>query len=71
MSSTQLQKELEVLGIKEAGLAELDAIYGAARTGAFKAGASLLLFASLLALVISLWLPKRKLVEARERVPGQ
>jgi MFS family permease len=64
MSDTQLRTGLLEQGVSEAGIAELNAIYATSRTGAFKAGVSLLIYASLLALVISLWLPKRKLVEA-------
>lgn len=66
MSNTQLQTGLQEAGVAEAGVAELNAIYGVSRTSAFKAGVSLLIYAALLALVISLWLPKRKLVEATE-----
>lgn len=62
MSDTQLQAELEALSVSDAGIAELNEIYAGARTGAFKAGVSLLVYAALLALVIALWLPKRKLV---------
>ena len=68
MSSTQLQEGLEALGVSDAGITEINAIYGLSRTNAFKAGVSLLIYASLLALVIALWLPKRKLVVA-ETVP--
>lgn len=66
MSNTQLQTGLQEAGVAEAGVAELNAIYGVSRTNAFKAGVSLLIYAALLALVISFWLPKRKLVEATE-----
>lgn len=65
MSDTQLAAGLEAAGVSEAGSAELQAIYGVARTEAFRASIALLIFATLLALVIALWLPKRKLVEAQ------
>ena len=39
-------------------------IYALARTDAFRAAISMLVFSALVALVLSLWLPKRKLVEA-------
>jgi MFS family permease len=64
MSNSQLEEVLDEVGMAEAGIAELNEIYGGARTEAFKAGVSLLFYGSLLALVIALWLPRRKLVEA-------
>jgi hypothetical protein len=63
MSSSTLEQGLQDAGVVEAGVQELESIYAAARTEAFAAGVALLVFASLLGLVISFWLPQRKLVE--------
>ncbi|HRV93318.1 MAG TPA: MFS transporter [Anaerolineae bacterium] len=63
ISDTQLEESLTAAGADEAISTELLDIYTSARTGSFKAAVSLLTFFSLLALVLSLWLPKRKLVE--------
>jgi EmrB/QacA subfamily drug resistance transporter len=63
MSDTQLEQALAAAGANEAISIELLYIYNMARTGAFKAAISLLTFFALVALIISLWLPKRKLVE--------
>jgi len=62
MSSTQLDTAMEEAGIGEAAQNELLGIYGLARTEAFQAGVALLIFAGLLGLVLTLGLPKRKLV---------
>jgi ABC-type multidrug transport system permease subunit len=40
-------------------------IYDASRTQAFKAGIVLLIYFALLGLILSLWLPRRKLVEEK------
>jgi hypothetical protein len=57
-------------GLQEAGVQELESIYAAARSEAFAKGVALPVFASLLGLVISFWLPKRKLVEVEAAEPG-
>jgi MFS family permease len=62
MSSTQLEAGLEEAGVGEAARDELLMIYDDARTAAFKAGVALLIFAGLSGLVLTLGLPKRKLV---------
>lgn len=62
MSSSQLNEGMEAAGIGEAEQEELLAIYHLARTQAFKAGISLLIYAGLLGLVFTLGLPMRKLV---------
>jgi hypothetical protein len=64
MSSSALEAGLAEAGIAGAQAEELHTIYGLSRTQAFKAGVGLLVFAALLGLVVSLWLPKRKLVDA-------
>ena len=62
VSNDQLQEMLATAEIDAAISTELLDIYALARTGAFKAAVSMLTFIALLALVQSLWLPKRKLV---------
>lgn len=64
LSNSQAEAALQAAGASQAESDDLLSIYGLARTGAFNAGISLLVFASLLSLVFTLWLPKRKLVEA-------
>ena len=68
MSSSQLHAGLEEAGVDHAVQDELLSIYGLARTDAFKAGVSLLIFAGLLGLVLTLGLSKRKLVEEETAV---
>lgn len=63
MSNTQLEEALVAANAPEAVSTELLNIYGLARTGAFKAAVGLLTFFALMALILSLWLPRRKLVE--------
>jgi fucose permease len=63
MSNTQLQKGLEAAGTDQAMSKEVLNIYDVARTGAFKSGIGLLTYFALFALILSMWLPKRKLVE--------
>ena len=62
MSNSQLQSGLEAAGVGEIVTTVLNSIYSVARTDAFKAGVSLLIYGLLLGLVFSLWLSKRKLV---------
>jgi hypothetical protein len=64
MSDTQMAQGLQQSGAGDAAIELVYEIYGDARMRAFRAGVSLLVYASLLALVIAIWLPKRKLVEA-------
>jgi MFS family permease len=64
MSNTALKDGLEEAGIAAEEAQEIEDIYALSRTEAFQSGVGLLVFASLLGLVISLWLPKRKLVDA-------
>jgi len=64
MSTTQLQEGLEAAGTSEAMSNEILDIYSVSRTVAFKAGIGLLTYFALMALIISMWLPKRKLVES-------
>ena len=45
---------------------ELETIYSESRTQAFHAGVAVLIYAALLGLVITLGLPKRKLVVSQE-----
>ncbi len=70
MSSNQVETGLEAAGADDATSNELLNIYAIARTQAFKAGMSLLTFFALIALVLSLWLPKRKLVDAEIAANG-
>jgi MFS family permease len=64
ISDTQLEEALTAADADEAMSNELLDIYALARTGAFKAAVSMLTFFALVALVLSMWLPKRRLVEA-------
>jgi MFS family permease len=66
MSDTQLGEALAAAGAQEAISIELLDIYTMARTGAFKAAVGLLAFFALMAFILSLWLPKRKLVETEQ-----
>lgn len=68
ISDTQLEEALAAANAPEASSIELLDIYGLARTEAFKAAVGMLTFFALMALILSMWLPKRKLVEA-EPVP--
>jgi MFS family permease len=70
MSSTQLEEGLEAAETGEVMSDEILDIYGVARTAAFKAGVGLLTYFALMALIISMWLPKRKLVEAEPEPAG-
>jgi hypothetical protein len=63
ISNTQLEEALTAANAPEAISTELLNIYGLARTGAFKAAVGMLTFFALIALIMSMWLPKRKLVE--------
>ena len=69
MSSSALEDGLEEAGVSETEAQEIEDIYALSRTEAFQAGVGLLVYASLLGLVISLWLPKRKLVDTAEPPP--
>ena len=70
MSNSQLQSGLEAAGVGEIVATELNSIYSVVRTDAFKAGVSLLIYGSLLGLVFSLWLSKRKLVVKDDPAPA-
>jgi hypothetical protein len=61
-SDADIQAGLEQAGADAAVSEEVLNIYDLARTQAFKAGVSLLAFFALIAVVLSLRLPKRKLV---------
>lgn len=61
-SDQEINAGLEESGADTAVKEELMNIYHQARTQAFKVGVSLLMFFSIIAIVLSLWLPKRKLV---------
>ena len=63
MSDTQLKGELNVIGVSAVEKSEVLSIYALARTQAFQAGMSFLVFIALLGLVMTIRLPKRKLVE--------
>jgi predicted MFS family arabinose efflux permease len=71
MSDTQFQDGLEEAGADPIMGDELEAIYSQSRTAAFDAGIALLIYASVVGLVITLGLPKRKLVDAQESEPAQ
>ncbi len=66
MSSSALEQGLADAGVAPEVAEEIEDIYGLSRTQAFKAGVGFLVFASLLGLVVSLWLPKRKLVDVED-----
>jgi MFS family permease len=70
MSNTQLQEELEATRASEAISNEILDIYSVSRTVAFKAGVGLLTYFALMALIIAMWLPKRKLVESEPEPPS-
>lgn len=71
MSSSVLESGLEEAGVAADDAQEIGDIYALSRTQAFKSGAGLLVYASLLGLVVSLWLPKRKLVDTAESPPAE
>jgi MFS family permease len=71
MSSSTLESGLEEAGVAPVEAQEIQDIYALSRTEAFDAGVGLLVFASLLGLVVSLWLPKRKLVDTAESPPAE
>jgi fucose permease len=66
MSNTQLERVLQETGADQTMINELGRIYADSRTSAFSAGVALLVFASLVGLVLTFGLPKRKLVEIQE-----
>lgn len=70
MSDSQIESGLEAAGADQAVSGELQDIYADSRTEAFKAGIALLIYASLLGLVITLGLPKRKLVATEGTTEG-
>jgi MFS family permease len=61
-SDDAIQTALEANGVDAAVEQELTTIYDLARTRAFKAGVSLLVFLAIIGTVLSFMLPKRKLV---------
>ena len=71
MSDTQFEDGLEEIGADPAISDELEVIYAESRTRAFKAGVALLIYGALLALVITLGLPKRKLVVLPDSSEGE
>ena len=71
MSSSTLEDGLQEAGVAAGDAQEIQDIYALSRTEAFNAGVGLLVFASLLGLVVSLWLPKRKLVDTAEPPPEE
>ncbi len=64
MSDTSLANELAATDASAEETAEVLGIYHNARTNAFKVGVGLLVYLTLLSLVVTLWLPKKKLVSA-------
>jgi MFS family permease len=74
MSDSQFEQGLEEVDADSAMADELQGIYGESRTAAFQAGVALLIFAALLGLVLTISLPKRKLVDIQEQeesaIPG-
>ena len=62
MSNTDIETGLEASNATAEESAELFKIYDESRTNAFKSGVGLLVFVSLLGLMLSFGLPKRKLV---------
>ena len=64
MSDTQLEGELTSTGFDEALNSEILSIYSVARTRAYQAGMSFLVFVSMIGLVMAIGLQKRKLVES-------
>ena len=71
MSNSALEDGLQEAGVTASEAQEIEDIYALSRTQAFKSGAGLLFYATLLGLVVSLWLPKRKLVDAAEGPPEE
>jgi len=67
VSDTQFDLALQEVGADEIVAEELNRLYGEARTEAFQAGVVLLIYAALLGLVVTLRLPKRKLVDGSEQ----
>ena len=67
VSDTEVDAALEEMGATPEQAAEFKEGYHLARTGAFKAGVSLLVFGALLGLVFALGLPRRKLVSSDEQ----
>ena len=63
VSDKELEAGLDETHMDEAARQEVLSIYNLARTKAFKAGASLLVFFSIIGLLLSFRLPRRKLVE--------
>lgn len=74
MSDSQFERGLDEVGADSEMAGELQTIYGESRTAAFQAGVALLIFAALLGLVLTISLPKRKLVDIQEQeeaaIPG-
>jgi MFS family permease len=66
MSTSQFEDGLEAAGADPAMSDELEIIYSQSRTQAFQAGVALLIYTALLGLVVTLGLPKRKLVASAE-----
>ncbi len=64
VSDQEMEAGLIQAGVDASIIQEVIAIYDLARTQAFKAGASLLVFFSILGLLLSFQLPKRKLVSS-------
>jgi len=64
MSDSQLQSGLQAISPDGAMESEILSIYSAARTRAFQAGMSFLVFISLIGLVMTTGLRKRKLVDS-------
>jgi hypothetical protein len=62
MSTAQIEQGLTEAGLEPTMIAELQQVYGEARTSAFRGGVALLLAASLFGLVFSVGLTNRKLV---------
>jgi hypothetical protein len=66
MSTSQFEDGLEAAGADPAMSDELEIIYSQSRTQAFQASVALLIYTALLGLVVTLGLPKRKLVASAE-----
>ena len=62
MSDSQLTAAFEEAGADEAMTQEINDLYAISRTTAFQAGVSLLAYIGIIALIVALWLPKKKLV---------
>ncbi len=65
LSDSQLTEVLDSLGADQSEINELTQIYANSRIDAFRAAVALLIFFSVMALLISLWLPKRKLISSK------